>query len=311
MVAARPDSYRAPAADDVWLAPVARAVRRGDDEVQFGLDPERGIVLGGLTETESRWLVSLDRAASTIGLARSGARWGLDPVRVSCLIDLLRTHVLVRSGRRDRERRTGYVVVHGVGPLPTLLRGQLRRCNVHRVEPAYDPATPPDLVVLVAADAVPVGESRSWASSGVMHLPVLVRGDRGVVGPLAGRPQSPCLVCLHLLRRDMDPGWPRLLNQLTPPGHEARGPVSVDPALATTLAGVVATLVQAHLDGIVVPAGVTWETTLPSPTVTTRRWSVHPLCPAHPVGPGQAATGFLRGRPRGRLRGTTTPESTS
>lgn len=294
-----------------WLHPVLRAVRRGDDEVQFGIDPDRGIVLGGLTETETRWLVSLAGAASEPDLVRSGARWGLDPARLSALIELLRTHGLIRTGRVDRDQRTGYVVVQGAGPLPALLRGQLRRCRVRRVEAAYVAATPPDLVVLVASDAIPAQESRSWTSSGVMHLPVLVPGDRGVVGPLAGRVETPCLICLHLRRRDMDAGWPRLLSQLTHPGVQTHGPVNIDPALATTLAGVVAMLVRAHLDGTTVPAGVTWETTLPSPTVSTRRWSIHPLCPAHPAGPGQAATGPLRGRPRGRLRGTTTPESTS
>ncbi|MBA2694425.1 MAG: hypothetical protein ACR2FV_09945 [Ornithinimicrobium sp.] len=311
MVAERPDPPPRAPSPGYRPQPVPRAVRRGDDEVQFGLDPDRGIVLGGLSETEAAWLVSLSGHLTEAGLTRSGARWGVDPGRLSELVDLFRAHGLVVPDHVDRERHTGRVVVQGTGPVPALLRGQLRRCGVGQVEPAFLAGRPPDLVVLVAADAVPAHESRCWAGSGVMHLPVLIRGERGLVGPLAGRPGDPCLICLDLLRRDQDAGWPRLLSQLSAQGPEAHAPVCADPALATMLAGVVAMLVRAHLDNLPVPAGVTWEMALPSPAITARRWSVHPLCPAHSPSLGQAATELLRGRPRGRLRGTTTPASTS
>ncbi len=269
------------------------------------------MVLGGLSETEVRWLLSLSAGPVRATLISSGLRWGVDPLRVIALADVLAAHGLLPLAEAQHRRRTGHVVVLGAGPVPALLRGALRRCGIGRVEPAFVPAHPPDLVVLVASDAILAHDSTSWAHSGIAHLPVVVRGDAGLVGPLMGRAAGPCLICLDLLRRDHDPGWPRLLDQLGGLAPAGGGPVRADPALATTLAGAVAMLVQAHLDCIPVPAGVTWEVVPPSPAVTTRRWSVHPLCPVPHADPGQAATELLRGRPRGRLRGTTTPASTS
>lgn len=292
-----------------WRYPPARALRREGGAVQFGLHGDRGVVLSGLSHTESAWLLSLPTQPRSVDLDGSGARWGLAPQRVAELVALLHAHGLVRSEPPSRQARP--VVVIGTGPLPLLVRGQLRRCGLTVVGTSIRPCDPPELAVLVGADALTPHDSRSWAESEIVHLPALVCGGRAVVGPLVARAGDPCLFCLELARRDHDPQWPQLLSQLAPHSLEAGTSVQADPALATTVAGVVAMLTQAHLDGIPVPAGVTWEVALPSPTVTTRRWTVHPRCPVPHQPTGQAATGFLRGRPRGRLRATTTPESSS
>jgi hypothetical protein len=291
------------------LRPLVTPLRRGAGEVQFGTAPGSGVVLAGLTEAESAWLLSL-RPGRSSRPPGAGVAWGLDPVRVTALADLLRAHGLADVDRSPSAREGRSVAVLGRGPLHDQLCGQVRRAGVPLVTPALDPEDPPDLAVLLAAEAVAPHEARSWAASGVPHLPLVVSGHRAVVGPLVGRSGAPCLHCLDLSRRDLDPAWPWLLSQLLASDRQAQAGLSVDPALATTVAGLVGILVQGHLDGIPVPAGVTWEVALPSPTVTARRWSRHPRCPCAQE-TGQAATSFLRGRPLGRLRATTTPESTS
>jgi hypothetical protein len=269
------------------------------------------MVLAGLSEAETAWLLSLG-SGRLLGSARRSLTRVLDPLRVAHLTDLMCTHGVVETDRDEARptRRTSRVAVLGRGPLHAQLRAQVRRSGAPCVLTEVLPEEPPDLAVLLVSDAVPTHEAQAWSRSGIAHLPVVLSGGRAVAGPIVAAPGSPCLHCLDLARSDQDPAWPHLLNQLLGPGPDT-GPPPVDPALATMVAGLVGMLVQAHLDGHPVPPGVTWELALPSPTVTTRRWSVHPRCPSAHTGAGQAATSLLRGRPRGRLRGTTTPDSTS
>ncbi len=293
------------------LRPTARPLRRGDGQVQFGVDPDAGMVLAGLSEAETTWLLSL-RSARLPPAVRSGLTRGLDPLRVAQLTDLMRAHGLVETdpGQSPAPPQTARVAVLGRGRLHAQLCSQVRRGGTIDVPTEVSREDPPDLAVLLVSDAVPTHEAQAWARSGIPHLPVVVSRGRAVAGPVVAVPGSPCLHCLDLTRSDQDPAWPHLLNQLLGQRPDT-GPAPVDPALATMLVGLVDMLVQTHLDGLPVPPGVTWELALPSPMVTARRWPVHPRCPAPHAGAGQAATSLLRGRPRGRLRGTTTPAWTS
>lgn len=259
----------------------ARPLRRGRGEVQFGTDPGEGMVLTGLTEAETSWLLSLGAGRSWTGRSASlppGRGWGLDPHRVRHLLELLQAHGLLRPAApapvptRGRLR----VAVLGPGRLASRVRAQVRLSGAQHVESWLEDSRP-DMAVLVAGEVLPGDEARSWALSGVPHLPVLTGPTRASVGPLVGAPEAPCLRCLDLTRRDHDPAWPGLLDQLSVRARAA-GPAPLDHALAASVCGVVGILLQTRLVGRPVPAGVSWSIRLPSPQVVARRWAVHPRC---------------------------------
>ncbi len=266
---------------DVHLAERVRPLRRDEGEVQFGIDPDQGIVLTGLTEAEVCWLLSLAAGpARRNGLSsrRAGQGWGLDPRRVAQLLDLLRAHGLVRGGEPGTmpARGRARVAVLGEGPLAARVRAQVRLSGVARVDTGLG-QDPPEMVILVVPEALASHEARAWGALGTTHLPVLFGATWASVGPLVGRPDTPCLRCVDLARRDLDPAWPVLVDQIA--GHrDAASPLSADPALTSTVCGVVGMLLQAHLAGRPVPEGVSWGVRLPSPQVLARRWSVHPRC---------------------------------
>lgn len=149
---------------------------------------------------------------------------------------------------------------------------------VHRVAPQARTACPtePDLVVLVAGGALDAGAAQELVQADTAHLPVLVREDDVVVGPLVHPGTSACLHCLDLHRCDVDPTWPDLLRQLI--GHEQpAGDVPV-PALGQVAVGVAVLLGLAHLDARAAPSGVAATVSLPYGAVRWGRWSPHPRC---------------------------------
>lgn len=161
---------------------------------------------------------------------------------------------------------------------------------VHRVRPDVRTACPedPDLVVLVSAQVADAPAGTPLVQRGTLHLPVVVRADDVVVGPLVVPGRGACLHCLDLHHRDLDPGWPdavRLLRR----GHP-RAPVPAV-ATATVVSGLVTTVLTAP--DLLLRAGV--EVRLePSGATTWRRWAPHPVCGCvgwPDPGPAPAGTG--------------------
>ncbi|MBD0737902.1 hypothetical protein BGM09_31985 [Streptomyces sp. CBMA29] len=95
------------------------------------------------------------------------------------------------------------------------------------------------------------GEARRLVASGVPHLYTGVVEGTGVVGPLVLPGRTACGECLGLRLADEDPAWPRMLAQLRS-GRQPAVP-ACDIALATSVAGLAAGQVLAHLDGRVAP----------------------------------------------------------
>lgn len=266
---------------DVHLVQRVRPLRRGEGEVQFGIDPDQGVVLAGLTEAEVCWLLSLAPGPArrdALSSRRPGQGWGVDPRRATHLLDLLRAHGLVRGGTPGTlpARGPARVAVLGEGPLAARVRAQVRLSGLARVDTGLgqDPA---EMAILVVPEALASHEAHAWGALGTTHLPVLFGATWASVGPLVGRPDTPCLRCVDLARRDLDPAWPVLVDQIA--GHRgAASPLSPDPAVTSTVCGVVGMLLRAHLAGRPVPAGVSWGVRLPFPQVLARRWVVHPRC---------------------------------
>ncbi|MDX6356318.1 MAG: hypothetical protein QOF98_3221 [Streptomyces sp.] len=126
-----------------------------------------------------------------------------------------------------------------------------------RRHPGRGPDPGSTVIVLAPRDglhayAPEVGEARQLVAAGVPHLYTGVLEGTGVVGPLVLPGRTACGECLGLRLADEDPAWPRMLAQLRS-GRQSAVP-ACDVALATTVAGLAAAHVLAHLDGRVPPS---------------------------------------------------------
>jgi len=292
-------------AQRVRLRDHARPIRRSASEVQFGLSPHRGIVLSGLSEAETGWLLSLasvprrptSRSRSTTAhpgvLLGTATGWGLSASRALELLAVLRAHDLLADETRLPSVSAGVepisahssrpqVCVLGAGSVPESIRSHTSACDVATVSEAFDTRNPPVLTVIVVRDAVGERDRSSWARSGLDHMPVIIGHQRAVLGPLVKADGlGPCLVCLDLSRKDRDTAWPFIAAQISAVPSDWDCDISVDPPLGATIASLTAMLVRAHLHDVPVPDGVTWEVALPWPHVTTRLWHRHPACVEH------------------------------
>ena len=80
---------------------------------------------------------------------------------------------------------------------------------VHRLAPDVRTGCPadPDLVLLVSAQVPDAPSGVPLVQAGTTHLPVVVRPDHVVVGPLVVPGRGACLHCVDLHHSDLDPGW--------------------------------------------------------------------------------------------------------
>ncbi len=287
-------------AQRITLASGARPVRRGIGEIQFGLTPERGIVLAGLTEPEAGWLLSLGGPAGSrtrlgsaepSSLVASAGGWGLSLPRARELLDVLHTHGVVVEGPSfghethspsRTPRRDQLVCVLGQGGVPDSIRAQIGAAGSSRVSHELDPTEPPEIAVIVVRDAISAQDRAGWARSPLAHLPVVVGDHRAVLGPvILHTAPGPCLLCLDLARRDRDTAWPLIAAQICDSIDDGTGQVHTNLLLTAAVAASTAMVVDAYLDGGGAPSGVTWEVALPWPDVRTRRWPRHVACPDH------------------------------
>lgn len=259
--------------------------------MQLGHDPEQGVVLTGLTTTETLALQSLTEPVERGWWSRQAVGAGADPARLDRLLRTLEAHGLLVTGRQG-PAHLPVVLVEGSGRVAVVL-GQVLE-GVARVSTE---ATSADLVVLVGSHVVGPHQWRPWWQVGTAHVAVQLTGP--VVGPLVrpGGP-GPCLGCCDRHRTDRDPAWPRLLAQLLDlPGDDPAA--GADPLAVATAAVTAGSLVRAHLEGAPAPEGHSWTLgVVPWPRTGARAWSRHPRCPHHrgsPVGrPGAPGAG---GRP--------------
>ncbi|GAB3443941.1 ThiF family adenylyltransferase [Phycicoccus ginsengisoli] len=138
----------------------------------------------------------------------------------------------------------------------------------------------PGLVVLTASHALDPRAAQPWLRRDVPVLPVVVGATEAVVGPVVDPrvPDGPCLACLDLSRTDLDPAWPRLLEQLTRPTVGADPEIGGEASLVAMAAAMTAMVGLGVLDGRTLPTGRSLEVGLPWPGVRQRYWSAHPRC---------------------------------
>jgi bacteriocin biosynthesis cyclodehydratase domain-containing protein len=110
------------------------------------------------------------------------------------------------------------------------------------------------------------------------HLPVVMRDNLAVIGPLVIPGRTPCLRCLELARADRDPVWPVIAAQLI---GRVRQVEPCDVVLATAAAAHTAMQLLGWLDDPAAPTAViggTLEISLGDGTVRRQRLTGHPGC---------------------------------
>jgi len=145
---------------------------------------------------------------------------------------------------------------------------------VHRLRPDVRTACPsdPDLVVLVSAHVPDAPAGIPLVQRGTLHLPVVVRPDEVVVGPLVVPGRGACLHCQDLHHCDLDAGWAEAVRLLRRDSRRVRQPgaaaTAVVAGLVAMLAGAPQAVTRAGVEVRVERSGATqW-----------RRWSAHPAC---------------------------------
>ena len=145
---------------------------------------------------------------------------------------------------------------------------------VHRLVPDTRTACPadPDLVLLVSAQVPDAPAGVPLVQTGTTHLPVVVRPDHVVVGPLVVPGRGACLHCVDLHHCDVDPGWADAVRLLRRGAGRVRVPAAATAALVVGLA-----VELAAGSGPALRAGV--EVGVGAGGATTwRRWAAHPTC---------------------------------
>ncbi|MFC5380624.1 hypothetical protein [Aquipuribacter nitratireducens] len=181
---------------------------------------------------------------------------------------------------------------------------------VHRVAPLARTGCPavPDLVVVVAERAHDAPASAPLVQQGVTHVPVLLRDDDVLVGPLVVPGRGPCLHCVDLLHRDVDPAWPDAVR-----GLRARALAGARPVPSAATSAAVAAVV-ARLSAAVLPRAVTAGAVAPPGAgarvdhdgeVEWERWSAHPACGCVGLPHDEATEGWVGPPGRGDRDGAT------
>lgn len=141
------------------------------------------------------------------------------------------------------------------------------------------------LVVLTPRDGLDAyapdpAASEGFVQSGTPHLYGGVVESTGVVGPLVLPGASPCAGCLLRGRAEREPSWPLVVGQWRTSARRRAGVPACDAALATMVAGAIASYALGFLDGDGhCAAGYRMRFALPHLMGDTEQFSPHPECP--------------------------------
>lgn len=282
------------------LADHAVLLRRGS-AIQIGSTPDRALVIDDPPEGLFEFLATLDGHCSADTVAERARHVpGLDWLR---LHQVLRDHGLLAEPEPSRPLRA-HVVAGGDWGLQvaelllsagathvglSLLAdepGLHRRAHLlslrHRgrlfVRTQFQPQRHDDLIAIINTETAETDRAITAACSrqDIPHLVVRPTGEGMVVGPLVVPGVGPCLNCLDLHARGIDPQWPSLLMQLS----RIRLPV---PELAARWAAgtAVTELIGFRHSGHSSLLGRTATVAAPHWTPQWRTWRAHPGCLCH------------------------------
>lgn len=251
------------------LDPRLPLVWRTPASVQLGIDPVV-VVLDDVTELDERMLSALVVGVSDSGLAMlAGSRNAERDALLAALGPALSTAPLTQP--------TATVAVHGAESLVSAIATTLAQSGIDVVtgpDAASLAEQRPTLAVIAAHYVLQPDVHGLWLRRDVPHLPVVL-GDAGMtVGPFIEPGTGPCLLCLELHRRDLDPAWPAIAAQLLGRRSRAESPVVVMEAAAAAC--------RLVLERLRAGAGPGAAASLRLDAATGRRevrtWQRHPDC---------------------------------
>ncbi len=148
----------------------------------------------------------------------------------------------------------------------------------------------PDLAVLTGTDVLDSHRYDGLLREDVPHLPVVLREDDAVLGPLVRPGRTCCLRCLDLYRTDRDADWPRVASQVANRPERGHPPHLCDLVALLAVTQALAELDRRPTDPVTL--GCSLEVRLDDPLPVLRAWPAHPRCGCHgpPPSAGRAPT---------------------
>ncbi|MGW4330197.1 hypothetical protein ACWEKR_30445 [Nocardia sp. NPDC004573] len=277
------------------LRPRVTVLVRPSGVVQLGCDPETAVVLdpeGMDAETVVTFLRLLDGLRTKPQIIWRAGECGIEAERAVALLTLVDEAGLL-DHPEDRTAHVRAVRVHGLGPLSDAVSAGLRALGVRpsrsRDYPSGTAAVRSwgaDLVVLADTLMPDPRLVSDLVLHRIPHLPLRIRDNKGVIGPLVLPGVTSCLRCADLIRAQNDAEWPHLAAQLLGRvGHASPAGIAATTAVALS-----------ELEAIIdcsprrAPATLdaTLELDLDSHVLDRRGWDRHPACACVHVSAGHS-----------------------
>src|SRR4051794_27796067 len=283
------------------LRPGTHVLRRGQRQLQVGLDPSSAVLLDD-SPSVRRTLRLLaapaeteaydDRSALDL-LGRHDAlvdQRDLNPPVTAEGVAPEATAALVRdagsaaadalAARRSWRTETRWFGHQSAASLRSSFVDLAATAGLREAAPRR--TIPPDGGVLVSVGEPDRDLLDEWTRSGTPYLLVRLTEGRAVVGPFVLPGSTACLRCLDAHCTDLDPAWPLLVRQYAyaSAGDRADGATEpVDPVLAAVALAWAARDLTTYVDG---GRPSTWSSTVTlHPRLSrleTRGWLRHPAC---------------------------------
>lgn len=243
------------------LDPAHPPAWRDENALQFGLDPV--LVLPCVEPWQEILLHSLETGMTASDAIAIAGGYGVPARDASDFLRALQPVLVDRAAPRRVHLDVAETFPHPVGADAA----QILAADFDLVrEPDSETTT-----LFLAAHLVHPQRALAVARSGVPHLPVVLTGDRAVIGPLLHPGSGPCLGCTVEHHRAADPAWPSIAAQLL-----GRPAAPVAPGFLAEALGMAARI----LSGRAGPRTRTHAVTIDARTLR-RTWAAltaHPEC---------------------------------
>jgi bacteriocin biosynthesis cyclodehydratase domain-containing protein len=287
------------------LRPGAHVLRRGEQQLQIGLDPRRAVVLPDVEAVRA----TLALLGTSAALEEYDGQDTLELLEHNDLVlDSSALVPLIPSGERTCARGDVAAVARAAGDRVAELCSARTNASV-RVT-AFGAGEGRELAAgvtrMLAGAGVGVGTSGSrprsagtamalvgvgephrdllddWMRAGTPHLVVRLTEGSAVVGPFVVPGSTACLRCIDGHHTDVDGSWPLLVEQyasLTARSRADGVPEPVDSLLASLAAAWAARDLASYAEG---RRPSTWSTTIRFDphlaSIETSSWLRHPAC---------------------------------